>query len=75
MAVYERLPRPGVGGGEAHFVVLDYLCEATGGLLAAGDDADDAAWFSVSDLADMHLTPGATEVIRKGFRMVACQSD
>ena len=33
--VYERLPRPGAGGVADHYVVLDYLCEATGGLLQA----------------------------------------
>ena len=70
VAVYERLPRPGAFGDDAHYVVLDYLCEATGGLLRAGDDADEAAWFPIRDLGELHLTPGAASVIRKGYRMV-----
>ena len=71
--VYERLPRPGAGGGEAHFVVLDYLCEAVGGLLRAGDDADAAQWFAADELDGLHLTPGAADVVRKGLRIKAAR--
>lgn len=67
--IYERLPRRGAGGMDDHFVVLDYLCEATGGLLCAGDDAEEVAWFAVSELSGLHMTPGARPVIEKGFQM------
>lgn len=67
--VYERLPRRGAGGTDDHFVVLDYLCEATGGLLRAGDDAEAAGWFGVSELGELHMTPGARPVVEKGFAM------
>ncbi len=70
VAVYERLPRPGAVGDDAHYVVLDYICRATGGLLRAGDDADEAGWFPIRDLAKLHLTPGAAAVIRKGHGLV-----
>ena len=73
VAVYERLPRPGAFSGDAHYVVLDYICEATGGLLRAGDDADEACWFPIRDLGELHLTPGAASVIRKGQRMATRQ--
>lgn len=73
VAVYERLPRPGAFGDDAHYVVLDYLCEATGGLLRAGDDAAEAGWFPIRDLGELHLTPGAAAVIRKGHWMVGGQ--
>lgn len=76
--VYERLPRPGAGGGADHYVVLDYLCEPKGGLLRAGDDAADVGWFAVTELDTLHLTPGAAPVIEKAFRMaggVAGESD
>ena len=73
VAVYERLPRPGAFGDDAHYVVLDYLCKATGGLLRAGDDADEAGWFPLRDLGELHLTPGAAAVIRKGHGMVTGQ--
>lgn len=67
--IYERLPRRGAGGMDAHFVVLDYLCEATGGLLRAGDDAEEAGWFAVSELSELHMTPGARPVVEKGYAM------
>lgn len=67
--IYERLPRRGAGGMDGHFVVLDYLCEATGGLLRAGDDAAEAGWFAVSELSELHMTPGALPVVEKGYAM------
>ncbi len=67
VAVYERLPSDG-GGGE-HYVVLDYLCEAAGGLLRAGDDAAEVGWFEIGTLHSLRLTEGAAEVIAKGYRM------
>src|SRR5690348_9091527 len=39
-------------------VIRDYAAIVTGGRLAAGDDADDARWFSVSGLAGLSLTTG-----------------
>lgn len=74
VAVYERLPEPECEGSERHFVVLDYLCDAVGGRLRAGDDAAKADWFALEDLAHLPLTPGAEEVIRKGLRMASGDS-
>ena len=71
VAVYERIPGPEIEGTERHFVVLDYLCDAVGGRLLAGDDAAKADWFGLEDLAHLPLTPGAEEVIRKGLRIAA----
>ncbi|MCY4594593.1 MAG: NUDIX hydrolase [Bryobacterales bacterium] len=67
--VYERLPGPGAGRAADHYVVLDYLCEAKGGLLRAGDDAAAVGWFALKELDALHLTPGAAPVIEKAFRM------
>ena len=69
VAVYQRLPKQETDGGQWHFVVLDYLCDAIGGRLRAGDDAASAGWFAIEDLVRVPLTPGAEEVIRKGLRM------
>lgn len=33
-----------------HYVLIDFLCEVTGGSLASGDDAMEAAWVSVAEL-------------------------
>jgi len=44
-------------------VIRDYAATVTGGTLAAGDDADDARWFSVRDLAGLPLTTGLAEAL------------
>jgi 8-oxo-dGTP diphosphatase len=53
--------RPGPGGRV--LVIRDYAATVTGGVLAAGDDADDARWFSVRDLDTVSLTTGLKEVL------------
>ena len=44
-------------------VIRDYAATVTGGTLVAGDDADDARWFSVRDLAGLPLTTGLEEAL------------
>ena len=44
-------------------VIRDYAATVTGGTLAAGDDADDARWFSVRDLAGLSLTTGLEKAL------------
>jgi len=44
-------------------VIRDYAATVTGGRLAAGDDADDARWFSVHDLAGLSLTTGLEKAL------------
>jgi ADP-ribose pyrophosphatase YjhB (NUDIX family) len=52
-----------------HFVILDYLCEATGGTLCAGSDAREFAWAREDELVKFDLTVAATRVMRKAFAM------
>jgi 8-oxo-dGTP diphosphatase len=47
---------PGLDG--AVIDVRDYVAVVTGGELAAGDDADDAAWVTGAELASLPLTRG-----------------
>ena len=67
--VFERIDLDAQSKPQYHFVILDYLCEMTGGELRAGSDVTDAAWASPSELAQYSLTPTATRVIRKAFEM------
>jgi hypothetical protein len=39
------------------------------GELTAGDDAEEAAWFRVEDLAELHLAKETEEVILEGFKV------
>jgi 8-oxo-dGTP diphosphatase len=55
--------RPAPGGRV--LVIRDYGATVAGGTLAAGDDADDARWFSVRDLAGLRLTTGLLEALNE----------
>jgi 8-oxo-dGTP diphosphatase len=53
--------RPAPGG--AVFDIRDYTAAVTGGLLAAGDDAADAAWVTPAQFASLPVTPGLAEAL------------
>lgn len=67
--VFERILRDGQDRVEYHYVLIDYLCEKTGGRLEAADDARRAAWVERDRLGEYPLTPGAQQVIEKAFAM------
>ena len=50
-----------------HYVILDYLCEACGGALCAGDDVSDARWVTRAELDLMPTTEGLGPVIDLAF--------
>jgi 8-oxo-dGTP diphosphatase len=52
-----------------HFVLIDYLCRATGGVLAHGSDVADVTLADPADLDGYELTPKAAGVIRRAVRM------
>lgn len=62
----ERGPDGQVG---RHFVILDHLVAVRGGELAAGDDADEAAWFAPEELDGLHTTAGLLEVLERARAM------
>jgi 8-oxo-dGTP diphosphatase len=55
--------RDAPGGGV--YVIRDYLCELVGdpGPVRAGDDADDAAWFSPAEVRDLDTSPGLVQAL------------
>lgn len=63
--VFERIQHDEAGRVEYHFVVVDYLCRATGGTLEAGDDASRVAWVHREDLDRYELAEGTRGVIEK----------
>jgi 8-oxo-dGTP diphosphatase len=67
--VFERIFADGEGHPKYHFVIVDYLCEATRGTARAGSDVTDVAWAAESELPKYSLTPTATRVIKKAFQM------
>ena len=67
--VFERITRDAEGQVAYHYVLVDYLCEAVGGVLQAGDDAESAAWVDRADLAGLPVTEGTPAVIEKAFQI------
>lgn len=67
--VFERISTDDAGRPQYHFVILDYLCEFIGGTARAGSDVTDTAWVLESELENYSLTPTATRVIQKAFRL------
>lgn len=57
-----------------HFVILDYLCEARGGMARAGSDVTEIAFVREEELEGYKLTPTATRVVRKAFTMARARS-
>ncbi|MCC7416867.1 MAG: NUDIX domain-containing protein [Acidobacteria bacterium] len=69
--VLDRLHAAADGRLEFHYVIIDYLCRASGRILTPATDAADAAWHRIADLEALGVTARAIEVIRKGQAMAA----
>ena len=67
----DRIEREADGTIAFHYVILDYLCTVTGGLLECGSDAADARWASTDELAAYAMTPQAEAVARKALELSA----
>lgn len=66
--VFERIMPDEKGRSEYHYVLLDYLCRARGGALAAGDDVSRVEWADERSLEKYRITEGTAAVIRRAFR-------
>lgn len=55
--------RPGAAPG-TEYDIRDYAADVTGGTLTPGDDADDARWAGLADLAALPLTDGLLDTLR-----------
>ena len=56
-----------------HFVLVDYLCHATGGTLGSGSDASEVVLVEPSSLEQFRLTEKAVDVIARALRLVGGQ--
>jgi ADP-ribose pyrophosphatase YjhB (NUDIX family) len=64
--VFDRVHRS-EGRVRYHFVIIDYLCTCVGGLLCAGDDAEDVAWVTAEEVDDYGVNEHAARVLRRGL--------
>jgi len=69
--IVEHIDQDPEGRVRHHYVILDYLCEVTGGALCAGGDAEAAALIGLDpDTMDTYaLTDAARRVIRRGLQL------
>jgi len=67
--VLERILRDSKGRVQYHYVLVDFLCAAEEAAPTAGDDAADAKWWDLSDLAQAELTPHTQRVVLKAAGM------
>jgi 8-oxo-dGTP diphosphatase len=63
--IFERIMPDAAGQIEYHYVLLDYVCEVTGGALRAGSDSADARWVNLESLSELEITSGTREVIER----------
>jgi ADP-ribose pyrophosphatase YjhB (NUDIX family) len=69
--IFERILRDDQGAPEYHYVLIDYLCRATGGTLAPGDDVSHVEWMPRPALDALRITEGTLAVIDRAFAAVA----
>jgi ADP-ribose pyrophosphatase YjhB (NUDIX family) len=67
LGVYERIIPGDEGRVRYHYVLIDFLCRATGGDLKAGSDAAEVRWFTRDELPALNLAYDANDVVHKGW--------
>jgi ADP-ribose pyrophosphatase YjhB (NUDIX family) len=54
-----------------HYVILDYLVSEPQGTLAAGEDAVDARFFTLAEIAELPTTDGLLAVLQRALARAA----
>ena len=67
LEVYDRIVADEAGKTRYHYVLIDYLCQVTGGELRAASDVSEVRWLTEQELDSFPIADAAEEVIRKGF--------
>ena len=69
--VLDRIRPASDGRTLYHYVLIDFLCRPTGGLLCSGTDALEAEWVPVANLPQYQLAPATFEMIRRALDRLA----
>ena len=67
--VLDRVVRDPEGRVRYHWVLVDYLAVARGGTLCAGDDAVDARWVRIDEVAQDDTTDGLMDMIKRAIAL------
>lgn len=70
LTVFDRVQKNGERV-QYHYVIVDYVCQLTGGRLKPGSDVLDARWVERENLASYRITHKAAEVIADAFECIA----
>jgi 8-oxo-dGTP diphosphatase len=65
--IFERIMRDAEGRAEYHYVLVDYVCKATGGELVPGDDVSAVKWVPCTNLRDYKVTSGTIEAVERAY--------
>lgn len=69
--VFDRITQEEASGRvRYHYVLVDFVCRVTGGVLGCGSDADEARWVGRKELqqqSEYRLWPFTLQVIEKAF--------
>jgi len=66
--IFERIMRDADGHAEYHYVLVDYICEATGGDPRPSSDVSRVEWIPRARLGDYKVTSGTLEAIERAYR-------
>lgn len=70
VAVIDSVQRDAEGRVLYHYTIVDYAARWASGDVVAGDDAADAAWFSLDELSGLHLWEETMRVIELSRRFL-----
>jgi len=65
--IFERIMRDAGGRAEYHFVLVDYVCNVTGGALVPGDDVSRVEWVPCANMRDRKVTSGTIEAVERAY--------
>ncbi len=66
--IFERIMRDGEGKAEYHYVLVDYIAEATGGEMHPASDVSRVEWIPYSELRGYKVTSGTLEAIERAYQ-------
>lgn len=67
LEVFDSIFADADGRTQYHYVLIDFLCRATGGELRAGSDVSEARWVASAELEALGIREFTAAVIRKGL--------
>ncbi len=65
--IFERIMRDADGKAEYHYVLVDYICKATGGQMSPSSDVSKVAWIPYSQIRNYKVTSGTVEAVDRAY--------